>query len=97
MDRDNKGKNMHKLLEEILTEDELNDLKEILDFSLDTNVVIDGTLQKTVAYSSFWQSKLVKIMFKLRLTYNELEVEFEHWAAKNVHAVAFNYDGRAEL
>ena len=83
-------------LTEVLTEDELYDLKEILNFSLDPEIDLEK-LQEKIALANFHQSKLTKIMLKIRLMHADLETEFEHWYSSQFHVVAENFDGFPEL
>lgn len=85
-----------EFLSEILSDNELSDLSEILDFSLDPNIDLEQ-LQKTVALSNFHQVKLTKILLKLKMLHVDEETEFEAWHSEQFHEVAMDYDGQAEL
>lgn len=87
---------MLSFLQEILTETDISDLREILDFSLDPKIDLEN-LQEKIAFANYFQAKLTKIIFKIRLTYVDLETEFESWFSIQIHQVATEYDGFPEL
>lgn len=87
---------MLDFLKEVLTKKEIEELKEILDFSLDPKIDL-GSLQEKIAYANYYHSKLTKIIYKLRLAHADLAVAFENWSAIEIHEVALNYDGSSEL
>jgi hypothetical protein len=87
---------MFDFLKEILSEKEIEMLKEILDFSLNQNQNLND-LQKKVAFSSYYQSKLQSIILKLKIFYSELETEFESWVANQIHEIPYQYDGDEKL
>ena len=53
---------MLSFLKEILTEKELSDLGEILDFSLNTKIDLEKT-QEHIAHANYYHSKLTKIIY----------------------------------
>jgi len=85
-----------EFLQEVLTDYEFDDLTEIMNFSLDPKIDLEK-LQESIALASFHQSKLTKIMFKIRLMYADLETEFESWHSRQFHSIAEDYDGFPEL
>jgi len=85
-----------EFLKEVLTEDEFSDLEEIMNFSLDPKIDLE-ILQEKIAFASFHQAKLTKMMFKIKLMYADLETEFEAWHSAQFHDVAENFDGFPEL
>ena len=85
-----------EFLKEVLTEDEFSDLEEIMNFSLDPKIDLE-ILQEKIAFASFHQAKLTKMMFKMKLMYADLETEFEAWHSTQFHNVAENFDGFPEL
>lgn len=87
---------MLDFLKEILTKKEIQELREILDFSLEPKIEIDQ-LQEKIAFANFFHSKLTKLIYKLRLIHVDLEVTFENWYAIEIHNVALSYDGFPEL
>lgn len=87
---------MLSFLQDILTDTDISDLREILDFSLDPKIDL-GNLQEKIAYANYFQAKLTKIIFKLRLTHADLETEFESWFSIHIHNVVNEYDGFPEL
>lgn len=87
---------MLDFLKEILTEKEISELREILDFSLDPKIDL-SKLQEKIAYANFYHSKLTKIIYKLRLTHTDLDVAYDNWYAIEIHNVAMEYDGLPEL
>ena len=87
---------MLDFLTEILTEEDFRYLNEILDYSLDRQVDLEK-LQEKISVGNYLQSKLTKIIFKLRIAHAELEVEFDSWVATEIHNVAADYDGFPEL
>lgn len=87
---------MLDFLKEILSEKEIQELREILDFSLETKIELEK-LQEKIAFANFFHSKLTKIIYKLRLAHVDLEVAFDNWYAIEIHNVALEYDGFPEL
>ena len=87
---------MLAFLTEILTPKEVLELQEILDFSLNPKIELEN-LQEKIALANFYQAKLIKIIYKLRLTHIDLEIAFEQWFAAEIHNVAIEYDGAPEL
>ncbi len=87
---------MLKYLEIILTEKEISDLREILDFSLDTKIDLEQ-IQEKISLSNYFQSKLTKILLKIRLIYADLETEHENWCSIEIHNIVHTYDGFPEL
>ena len=87
---------MLDFLKEILTKKEIQELREILDFSLEPKIEIEQ-LQEKIAFANFFHSKLTKLIYKLRLIHVDLEVTFENWYAIEIHNVALSYDGFPEL
>lgn len=87
---------MLKFLEEILTEQELEDLEEILDFSLNPKADLKE-LEEKMIFSNYYQSKLTRILLKIRLINSDAITEFESWHSSQYHEVAINYDGQSEL
>src|SRR5574344_775268 len=87
---------MLDFLKEILTKKEIQELREILDFSLEPKIEIEQ-LQEKIAFANFFHSKLTKLIYKLRLIHVDLEVTFENWYAIEIHNVALSYDGFHEL
>ena len=83
-------------LEDVLTDQELSELVEIMDFSLDPKVDLEE-LPEIIALAGFHQAKLTKIILKIRLMYSDLETEFEYWHSNQFHKVAEEYDGFPEL
>jgi len=83
-------------LEEILSSNELNDLTEIMDFSLDKKIDLNK-IQEKVAIGNFLQVKLNKIIYKLKMLYADLEVEYDIWYSTKYHIVIEEYDGFPEL
>mgnify|MGYP006899632816 CR=1 FL=1 len=67
---------MLSFLKEILTEKELSDLGEILDFSLNTKIDLEKT-QEHIAHANYYHSKLTKIIYKLRLNHTDLEIAYD--------------------
>ena len=87
---------MLAFLKEILTEKELSELREILDFSLDTKIDLEKT-QELTAHANYYHSKLTKIIFKLRLNHTDLEIAYDHWYSTTFHDTIDDYDGREEF
>lgn len=87
---------MLNFLKKILTDSEISDLREILEFSLEPKIQLEK-LQEKIAYSNYFHSKLNKIIYKLRLTHAELEIEYDHWYSVEIHNLALDYDGSPEL
>jgi|SaaInlStandDraft_4_1057021.scaffolds.fasta_scaffold11874_4 hypothetical protein len=87
---------MLDFLKEILTKKEVEELREILEFSLNPKTELDK-LQEKIAFANYFHSKLTKIIYKLRLTHTDLEIAFENWYAIEIHNVAMDYDGFPEL
>lgn len=87
---------MLDFLKEILTDKEITELREILDFSLEPKIDLEK-LQEKIAYANYFHSKLTKIIFKLRLAHADLEVAYDHWYAVEIHNVGLEYDGFPEL
>lgn len=87
---------MLDFLKEILTKKEIIELREILDFSLDTKIELEK-LQENIAFANYFHSKLTKIIYKLRLAHVDLDIAFENWYAVEIHNVALAYDGSSEL
>ena len=87
---------MKEFLEEILSKKDVKDLQDILDYSLDSKVDLER-LQEKVSLANYYQSKLTKILYKLRLLMVDYEVEFDHWYSEQIHNVAVEYDGFPEL
>jgi len=85
-----------EFLKEVLTEQEFMDLEEIMNFSLDPKIDLE-ILQEKIAFASFHQSKLTKMMFKIRLMHADLETEFESWHSHQFHTIAEDFDGFPEL
>jgi len=87
---------MLSFLEEILEPKEIVELREILDFSLPRKIELNS-LQEKIALANYFQSKLTKIIYKLRLSHTDLEIGYESWHAIEIHNVAIDYDGSPEL
>lgn len=87
---------MKEFLEEVLSEKDVNDLKNILEFSLDSKVDLEN-LQEKISLANYYQSKLIKILYKLRLMMVDYEVELDQWYGEQIHNVAMEYDGFPEL
>ena len=87
---------MLDFLKEILTDLEISDLEEILDFSLNPKADLKE-LEEKMIYSNYYQSKLTRILLKLRLINSDVITEFEAWHSSQYHEVSMNYDGQAEL
>lgn len=87
---------MLSFLTDVLSAKEFKDLEEILDFSLDQKVNLEN-LQEKISLANFYQSKLTKIIYKLRLMHVDLEVDFDSWVSTEIHTVAIEYDGIPEL
>lgn len=87
---------MLAFLKEILTEKELSELREILDFSLDTKIDLKKT-QEHIAHAQYYHSKLTKIIYKLRLIHIDLEIAYDQWYSTAFHETIDNYDGREEF
>jgi len=87
---------MLSFLNEILTEKEISDLREILDFSLSTKIDLAKT-QELIAYANYYQSKLTKIILKLRLNHVDLEIAFDQWFAGAFHEVVDEFHGQEEF
>lgn len=87
---------MLDFLNAVLSDREIQELREILDFSLDTKIELNK-LQEKIAFANYHHSKLTKIIYKLRLIYVDLEIAFEQWTSMEIHNVSLNYDGIPEL
>jgi hypothetical protein len=87
---------MFKFLDEIFNKKEIEILKEILDFSLQPNQDL-VELQKKIAFSSFYQTKLQSLLLKIKFFYSDFENEFEQWVSKQIHEIPYNYDGDEKL
>ena len=87
---------MLKFLEEILTTGEITDLEEILNFSLNPKMDLK-VLEEKMIFSNYYQSKLTRIILKLRLINSDATTEFESWHSSQFHEVAINYDGQPHL
>lgn len=87
---------MLKFLEEILSEEEISDLEEILNFSLNPKADLKE-LEEKMIFSNYYQSKLTRILLKLRLINADAITEFEEWHATQFHEVAMDYAGQPEL
>jgi hypothetical protein len=87
---------MLTFLKEILTDSQIYELTEILDFSLDPKVKLEE-IQEKIALANYHHAKLTKIIFKLRLSHADLEIAFDNWYAIEIHNVASEYDGFPEL
>lgn len=87
---------MLSFLKEVLSQKEIEELREVLDFSLDPKIELEG-LQEKIALANFFQAKLIKLIYKLRLMESDLEVAYEQWYATEIHNVAIEYDGIPEL
>ena len=87
---------MLKFLEEILSEEEIADLEEILNFSLNPKADLKE-LEEKMIFSNYYQSKLTRILLKLRLINADAITEFEEWHSTQFHEVAMDYDGQPEL
>lgn len=87
---------MLTFLEEILSVEEVADLEEILNFSLNPKASLKE-LEEKMIFSNYYQSKLTRILLKLRLINSDVITEFESWHSTQFHEVAINYDGQPEL
>ncbi len=87
---------MLSFLEEILSEEEIADLEEILNFSLNPKADLKE-LEEKMIFSNYYQAKLTRILLKLRLINADAVTEFEAWHSTQFHEVANNYDGYPEL
>ncbi len=87
---------MLSFLEEILSEEEIADLEEILNFSLNPKADLKE-LEEKMIFSNYYQAKLTRILLKLRLINADAVTEFEAWHSSQFHEVANNYDGYPEL
>lgn len=87
---------MQGFLEEILTKKDFLDLKEILNFSLEPKVDL-ANLQEKISLANYYQSKLTKILYKIRLILVDYEVELDQWYSEQIHMVPHNYDGIPDL
>lgn len=87
---------MLSFLEEILTPKEISELREILDFSLDTKIDLKN-IQEKIAFANYFNAKLTKIIYKLRLFHTGMEIEYDTWYATEIHNIAVDYDGFPEL
>ena len=87
---------MLSFLKEILTEKEISELREILDFSLDTKIDL-VKLQEFIAHANYYHSKLTKIIYKLRLNHADLEIAYDHWCSVAFHEIVENYDGMEDF
>lgn len=87
---------MLDFLTEILTEKEISELREILDFSLNPKIELEK-VQEKIAYANFFQSRLTKIIYKLRLAETDLDIGYDNWYSTEIHNVAIDYDGLPEL
>jgi len=87
---------MLAFLEDILNPKELSELREILDFSLNPKIELKDIQQK-IALANYFNSKLIKIIYKLKLFYTDLEIEYEKWYSTEIHNIAIDYDGFPEL
>jgi hypothetical protein len=87
---------MKEFLEEVLSEKDVKDLRDILDYSLDSKVELEN-LQEKISLANYYQSKLTKILYKLRLMMVDYEVELDQWYGEQIHNVAMEYDGFPEL
>lgn len=87
---------MKAFLEEVLSEKDVADLHDILGFSLDPKVELEK-LQEKISLANYYQSKLTKILYKLRLMMVDYEVELDQWYSEQIHEVPNDYDGFPEL
>jgi hypothetical protein len=87
---------MLTFLDDILTEKEVSDLEEILDFSLSTKIDLEK-IQENIATANYYQSKLTKIILKLRLNYTDFEIAYDQWYSQTFHDVIDDYNGREEF
>lgn len=87
---------MFDFLSEILSKTDLSMLQEIIEFSLDTDIDLKD-IQRKIAFANFYQSKLLKLLLKMRLAHADLETEFEAWNSKEIHNIAQDYDGSPDL
>ena len=87
---------MLKFLEAILTDEEIMDLEEILNFSLDPKANLKE-LEEKMIFSNYYQAKLTRILLKIRLINSDAVTEFESWYSSQFHEVAMDYDGQPEL
>jgi len=83
-------------LTEVLSEKDLEDLRGILDFSLDPKIDLEK-LQEKISLANYYQSKLTKITYKLKLMKVDLSIEFDKWYSEQIHNVVIDYDGFPEL
>lgn len=83
-------------LEDLLTKKEMTELREILDFSLNQKIELQN-IQEKISLANYFNAKLTKIIYKLRLIYTDIELEYETWFSQEIHNVAIDYDGIPEL
>jgi len=88
---------MNEFLKEILNDKDYQQLKEILNFSLDKDNIEFKELQQRIAEANYFRSKLIKIILKLELLYSDLETELEQWKAEKIHEIPYEYDGQEQL
>lgn len=87
---------MIDFLKDILKPKEFSELREILDFSLDPKIELKN-IQEKIALANYFNSKLIKIIYKLKLFHADLEIEYDKWYSTEIHNVAVDYDGFPEL
>jgi len=85
-----------KCFEQIFSEKELDEMNEILEFNIGKDIDY-SELQKKIAFSDYFHSKLLKYILKLKFAIDYLKVEYDKMKAEEIHEITFNYDGLPDL